>query len=179
MCDLCVEMQEKRKLLCGPMEAQIQKQKLSFLWHQEPAGSNQNAGGKPWNSQYCICLMAAADFVFFATVRGGQRGKSVDRRCDFLFGMGNRIFGEDYIKDRVNHNVYEQYYDRTFLIATIACPDLGSGLLAQMSGKLKGREMQRSFMLELWRAHIHEYSQKSSLRPEILNYYSEDPLIYR
>ena len=85
----------------------------------------------------------------------------------------DRIIGEDYIKDRVNHNVYEQY-TTGLPIATMLAQTWDRDCWRKC-GEIEGQEMQR-FHVELWLApsmNIH----RNPLCGRNFEYYSEDPLI--
>lgn len=85
----------------------------------------------------------------------------------------DKIIGEDYIKDRVNHEVYEQYMTG-LPIATMLAQTWDRDCWRKC-GEIEGKEMQMSHV-ELWLApsmNIH----RNPLCGRNFEYYSEDPLI--
>ncbi|MDO4275025.1 MAG: glycoside hydrolase family 3 N-terminal domain-containing protein [Eubacteriales bacterium] len=85
----------------------------------------------------------------------------------------DKILGGDYIKDRVNHAVYEQY--TTGLPMATMLAQTWDRELWRKCGEIEGKEMQL-FHVELWLApsmNIH----RNPLCGRNFEYYSEDPLI--
>lgn len=85
----------------------------------------------------------------------------------------DKILDGDYIKDRVNHTVYEQY--TTGLPMATMLAQTWDRELWRKCGEIEGKEMQ-TFHVELWLApsmNIH----RNPLCGRNFEYYSEDPLI--
>lgn len=85
----------------------------------------------------------------------------------------SKIIGGDYIKDRVNHSVYEQY--TTGLPMATLLAQTWDRECWRKCGEIEGKEMQM-FHIELWLApsmNIH----RNPLCGRNFEYYSEDPVI--
>lgn len=85
----------------------------------------------------------------------------------------DKIIGGDYIKDRVNNDVYEQYM--TGLPVATMLAQTWDRDCWRKCGEIEGKEMQKSHV-ELWLApsmNIH----RNPLCGRNFEYYSEDPLI--
>ncbi len=85
----------------------------------------------------------------------------------------SKIIGGDYIKDRINHSVYEQY--TTGLPMATLLAQTWDRECWRKCGEIEGKEMQM-FHIELWLApsmNIH----RNPLCGRNFEYYSEDPVI--
>ena len=85
----------------------------------------------------------------------------------------SRILGRDYITDRKNNRIYEQY--TTGLPIATLLAQTWDRELCRKCGEIEGREMQR-FHVELWLApsmNLH----RNPLCGRNFEYYSEDPFI--
>ena len=101
-----------------------------------------------------------------------ENGKVLTSGLLSIHGV-DRIIGKDYIQDRKNHRVFDQY--TTGLPVAVQLAQTWDRQLCRKCGEIEGKEM-RTFGVRLWLApsmNIH----RNPLCGRNFEYYSEDPVV--